>query len=205
LRTLVGALIQKQDDRAIGPYAEELFKLTNDPRDITLAAKAYASAGDANNFMRVTEAHPVIKDRDPVLAAHYAWRLFHRGQLKEAKAAAEDLARRFPDLRDLNLEIAIALETGEWEMLASPLAAFLESAEKHSGPALIRAAHLAQASGQGSLLDLIDAALRKGGDDPDVLLGAYTLVMEVGCIHISDGRRLGGRSSRRTRLVPPRP
>jgi hypothetical protein len=180
LRTLVGALIEKQDSRTIGPYAEELFTLTNDPRDITLAARAYANAGDSNNFMRVAEAHPVVKDRDPVLAAHYAWRLFHRGQLKEAKAAAEDLARRFPDLRDLNLEIAIAIETGEWEMLAGPLAAFLENAAKHSGPALIRAAHLAQASGHGSLLDLIDAALRKGGNDPDVLLGAYTLVMEEG-------------------------
>lgn len=171
LRALVGALIEKQDDRMIGPYTEELFQLTKDPRDVTLAAKAYANSGDANNFMRVADAHPVVKDRDPILAGHYAWRLFHRGQLKEAKTAADDLARRFPDLRDLNLEIAIALETGEWETLANPLAAFLENADKHSGPALIRAAHLAQASGQGSLLDLIDAALRKGGIDPDVLLG----------------------------------
>jgi hypothetical protein len=40
---------------------------------------------------------------------------------------------------------------------------------------LIRAAHIAQASGQGPLMDLIDAALRKGSDDPNVLLGAYML------------------------------
>jgi hypothetical protein len=180
LRALVGVLIQKQDDRAIGPYAEELFKLTNDPRDMTLAAKAFASAGDHSNFMRVAEAHPFVKDRDPALKGHYAWRLFHRGQLKDAKLAADELAQRFPELRDLNLEIAIALESGEWEMLAKPLAAFLETASELTGPPLIRAAQLAQASGQGALLDLIDAAIGKGGNDPDVLLGAYTLVIEEG-------------------------
>ena len=49
-----------------------------------------------------------------------------------------------------------------------------------SAAALIQAAHLAQASGQGRLLDLIDAAVAKGGDDPNVLIGAYTLVLEEG-------------------------
>jgi hypothetical protein len=67
-----------------------------------------------------------------------------------------------------------------WETLAQPLAAFLEQASNLSAAILIQAAHLAQASGQGRLLDLIDAAVKKGGDDPDVLIGAYMLVIEEG-------------------------
>ena len=37
---------------------------------------------------------------------------------------------------------------------------------------------MAQASGQGRLVDIIDAAVRNGGDDPNVLVGAYILVLE---------------------------
>src|SRR5208337_664442 len=105
--------------------------------------------------------------------------LFQRGRTKEAAAAAGELGHTALG-RDLNLEVALALETGDWETLAHPLAAFVEGAPKLSGAALIQAAHLAQASGQGRLLDLIEAAVAKGGDDPNVLIGAYTLVLEAG-------------------------
>ena len=179
LRLLLGALIQKKEHRAVGPYAEELFALTGNPNDIAAAAQAYANAGDNDNFVRIVEAHPAIKQSDPGIERHYAWQLFYRGRIKEAIAAVAELGRTVSE-RDLNLEVAIALETGDWEALAQPLAAFVEEAPKLSAAALIQAAHLAQASGQGRLRDLIDAAVAKGGDDPNVLVGAYTLVLEEG-------------------------
>lgn len=179
LRPLLGALIQKKEHRAVGPYAEELFALTGDPQDIAAAARAYVNAGDNECFMRIVEAHPTLKHGDPAIARHYTWQLFHRGRIKEAAAAAAELGRAASE-RDLNLEVAIALETGDWESLAKPLAAFAEDATKLDGATLIQAAHLAQASGQGRVRDLIDAAVAKGGDDPNVLIGAYTLVLEAG-------------------------
>ena len=179
LRLLLGALIQKNEHRAVGPYAEELFALTGNPHDIAAAAQAYANAGDNDNFMRIVEAHPAIKGSDTGIEKHYAWQLFHRGRMKEAIAAAAELGRTASG-RDLNLEVAIALEIGDWETLGRPLAAFAEEAPKFTAAALIRAAHLAQASGQGRLRDLIDAAVAKGGDDPNVLISAYTLVLEEG-------------------------
>jgi hypothetical protein len=179
LRPLLGALIRKGEHRAIGPYAEQLFALTGDPHDLAAAAQAYANAGDTDNFMRIVEAHRSLKENDPAIASHYAWQLFGRGRISEATAAATELARSAAG-RDLNLEVAIALETGDWEALANPLAGFLEQMPKLDGPMLIRAAHLSQASGQGRLRDLIDAAVAKAGDNPDVLIGAYTLVLEEG-------------------------
>jgi len=175
LRPLLGALIEKKEHHAVGAYSEQLFALTGNPSDIEAAAKAYANAGDNDNFMRIVEAHPAIRRSDTGIERHYAWQLFQRGRIKEASAAAGELGRT---ARDLNLEVAIALETGDWEKLAHPLAAFVEWAPSLRPEALIQAAHLAQASGQGRLLDLIDAAVAKGGDDPNVLIGAYTLVLE---------------------------
>jgi hypothetical protein len=180
LRVLVGALLDKGDFLALGSYAEKLYAATSDPRDILLAAKAYAQAGEAADFVRVFEAYPFIKAKDWDLSRYYGWQLLNRGQLKQAEQVADEIRSNAPSLRDLNLEIAIAIETGQWESLAQPIAAYLDPAVDATGPALIRAAQLSQASGQGPLMDLIAAAVAKGGSDAQVLLGAYMLYIEEG-------------------------
>jgi hypothetical protein len=58
-------------------------------------------------------------DTDPELTRRHAWILFHRGRLKEAGRLAEEL--RKSQSSDLNLEIAIAVQSGAWESLAIPL------------------------------------------------------------------------------------
>lgn len=180
LRALVRALADEHDYRAIARYSEELYKTTADPRDIAMAAQALAESGNGRDFVRVIEAHPFLKDYDPEIRRHYAWQLLYMGHLSEAGQIANAIRQRSPVQRDLNLEVALAIETGEWEQLAPPLAAFLERADQLDGPTLMRAAHLAQASGQGPLLDLVRAAIKKGGDDPGVLMGAYTVYVEEG-------------------------
>jgi hypothetical protein len=179
LRALVATLAQRNDYRTIAPYAEQLFALTDDPRDVAYAATAYAKVGDNENFMRLVEAHPAIMDADSNLARHYGWQLLNRGRMKDAMQRVDNL-RAKSATRDLDLEIALAIETGDWEALAVPLAACLQSAANLPALTLMRAAHLAQASGQGPLMDLIAAAIGKGGNDPNVLLGAYTLYIENG-------------------------
>ena len=72
LRVLLSALLEKNEHRAIGRYAEELFGLTGDPHDITNAARAYAQSGDDDNFVRVIEAHPVSSR--PGIAFRKIWR-----------------------------------------------------------------------------------------------------------------------------------
>jgi hypothetical protein len=69
-----------------------LAKLTGDPHDIAAAAQAYAIVGDSDDFMRIVEAHPRVKQSDPAIASHYGWQLFHRGRIKEATVAAADSA-----------------------------------------------------------------------------------------------------------------
>jgi len=180
LRPLVGALLAKEDYIGIAKYAELLFAETKDPRDIAFAARAALRAGDGDNFVRLIEAHPNLRHSDVNLLRGYGWQLFRLGRLREAKEIVEEIERKHPDGRDLSFEFAVALDTGEWETLAGSLNAALDPARGLDGIALMRAAHLAQASGQGPLMDLISAALAKGEDDPHVLLGAYYLFVEQG-------------------------
>jgi hypothetical protein len=177
LRVLIGQLLEREDHRALGYYAEMLYQRTGDPMDAVLAAKAFASAGDDEAFLRAIDLCPPER-RDPSLMHRHAWVLFQRGLLKDAAQVVDEL-RKTPQ-RDLNLEIAIAIECGDWEALAVPLNEYLVGAANYGGLALIRAAHLAQASAQGPLIPLMEAAVKYGGDDPNVLVGAYSLVLEEG-------------------------
>jgi hypothetical protein len=180
LRALVAALMAKSDYIGIAKYAELLFAETNDPRDIALAARAALRAGDDNTFVRLIEAHQGLSHRDVDMLRGYGWQLFRLGRLREAKGIIDEIERTHPAARDLSLEYAVALDSGEWETLAGPLSAALEPARGLDGLALIRAAHLSQASGQGPLMDLVAAAVAKGESDPHVLLGAYHLFVEQG-------------------------
>lgn len=179
LRTLVGALIAKDDRRALAQYAKELFDRTADLSDLAIAAAAFANAGDAENFARLIESHPELERHDHELARRYAWLLLQQGRFQEALSRVADF-RQKGKAHDVNLEIALAIETGNWEALGRPLADLLENADVEDGPQLIRAAHIAQASSQGPMLDLVKAAVARGENDPAVLIGAYTIFMEEG-------------------------
>lgn len=180
LRSLLISVGRKRDHRAVAKYSEELFERTNDPQDITNAAQAFANLDDGPELIRIIDAHPSIADRDADLARAYGWNLFQIGRLKDAKAVAELLGRQAPNSRDLDLELAVAIETGEWETLVDPLSAFLRSQDNYSASDLMRAAHLAQASGRGPMMELLKAAIAKKNVDAEVWLGAYTIAIEEG-------------------------
>ncbi len=179
LRGLVDALFRKQDHRALGKYAELLYAITGDPEDLVNCAKAFARAGDHENFIRVMREHPFLKERDMTLKHALAWRLFDAGKLKDAQQIADELAKT-ESHRDLNFEVAVAIETGRWELLGLPLGAYLRDQDRYDGLTLIRAANLAQSSGYGPYQELMQAAVRKGQDSAQVLLGAYTVAVEGG-------------------------
>ena len=179
LRGLVDALIRKQDHRALGKYAELLYAETGDPEDLVNCAKAFSRAGDHENFIRVMQEHPFLKERDMMLKRALAWRLFDAGNLKEAGQIADELART-ESHRDLSLEVVLAIEGGRWERLGLPLGAYLRDQDRYDGLSLIRAANLAQSSGYGPYQELMRAAVRKGQGSAQVLLGAYTVAVEGG-------------------------
>jgi hypothetical protein len=180
LRSLLASVGRKGDHRAVARYSEQLYQRTNDPQDIARAAQAFAHLRDGKELIRVMSTHPFLVERDAALARTYGWQLFQSGRLKQAKEIAEGLQKRTPPARDLHLEIAIAIESGEWDSLATPLAAFLDDSSKYSALELIRAAHVAQASGKGPMIDLVKAAVAKDEPDPNVWLGAYTFTIEEG-------------------------
>lgn len=53
-------------------------------------AKAFARAGDHENFIRVMQDHPFLKERDMTLKRALAWRFFDAGRLRDAQIVIFD-------------------------------------------------------------------------------------------------------------------
>ncbi len=180
LRVLVKSLVLRKDRRAIARYSEELYKLTDDPADIVRAAQARGTLNEHAEYIRLVGENPLLLDRGAEFIRHYAFALFHDGRLGAARDVIRQLAKKYPNQRDLQLEVAIAIESGEWESLSEPLAAFIEQKAERSGIELLRAAQVSQISGQGRLKDLIEAAVQAAPQDPKILAGAYFIVVGEG-------------------------
>lgn len=180
LRALIDALGRKGDRLALAYYARVLFDRTGKESDLYPAARALASIGNEAAFLALVDMYPGLEAKDPDLLRHHAAVLYKRGKSGEASAKAAELAALGEDERALDLEIAIAVETGDWGRLGALTGAYLAASRKSDGEALIRAAITAQVAGAGPMLDLLDAAVKQAPDDPQVLMGAYTLVAEEG-------------------------
>jgi hypothetical protein len=176
LSALVSELSERKADALLGPYAETLFAQTEDPALLALAAGAYSRGDDTVNFFRLVEAHPGILSKHVDLKQRYAWALMKRGELQAATTIADEF--RAAKTRDLALEINLAIESGEWEKLASPLAAYLDEKERHDARTLIHAAQTALVSSYGPYRELVAAALGKKDVSAEVYLVAYSIGVE---------------------------
>lgn len=177
LRSLLGVLHDGGRWDTFAQRAEELFERTNNLNDLADAARAYLRVGDDQNFLRLLEGHTDLEGFDPAFPKQLGWAHFRLGHLGEAKRKA---GQRPGNARDIDLEIALAVETGDWESLPGIVSAYLDTDGDYSAEDLIRAARLSQIVGQGPVIELMDRAVELGPENPDILLAAYTLVLEEG-------------------------
>lgn len=180
LRALVQALADRGDRLATARRAVELYERTFDASDIRLAMRALSSLGQDNEFLALEAKYPTATSGDNELIRTHAGMLFKQGRFADAKRVLAALSSQGVEFRALDLEIAIAIESGAWENISAIVSVYLDPARNDDGLDLIRAANIAQAAGSGPVLELIDAAVKKSPKSAEVLIGAYMLVLAEG-------------------------
>ena len=180
LRSLVGVLASRRDSAALAHYGRLLYEETGSLEDALVAARAMAMAERADAFSDFVERNPQIIEHDPELKRYRAWRLLFDGRIKEARRLAVDLRDAGGEHRDLDLEVTVAVDSGDWDSLAVPLASFLDTRERQSGLGLIRAAGIARVMDLPVSAPLMEAAVERAPQDATVLLTAYMLATELG-------------------------
>jgi tetratricopeptide (TPR) repeat protein len=184
LKNLVSHLKNVGDWVALQPKLEELFqkeKTAANARKLVYCFQRNPQ-GNPGSLLKFIEENQDIVDTNDDLLSEKAWVLSHAGRLEEAdKINKELLIKRFND-NDLELDINIALQSGDWDRFSVIIEKAMSNREKLGPHTLIRLASLAAEVDfdNNRAFELSKMAVEKGIDDPQLLMEAYTLAVQIG-------------------------
>jgi tetratricopeptide (TPR) repeat protein len=191
LHNLVNHLLRVRDWSALRPRLEELFR-----RDRTLQNALHLVdcmhrdlKSDEANILSFLEANEDLVDRNPDLISARAWALFRAGHLDKARILNSRLRSERDHQMDLQLDINIALQSGEWERFSSIVEREWPKRGELQPETLIRLASLAAEADATAnrAVELMRLAVNKGSSDPHLLMAAIDLSYRLG----REGEELG--------------
>ena len=161
-------------------YSSLLFDITLDLSDAEIFARSLNESNRFSDLAQLLRKYPEFLDQSDYLQMLWSWMLYREGFLIESKTALEKLRVKRDDQNDRNLEVNIAISTGQWETLTP----FIENewANRHQRNTieLLHTARLALFINEPRAKELIFTAAQMGRNNPDILIGAYYLATRAG-------------------------
>lgn len=184
LENLIEHLWKAGDWAALHPLIERLFQLERTPdnaRRLIECLRRNPTGGQAR-IVEFFEQNPDVTDWAPDLASAKAWALFHTGRLKEARTINDALRRNRTDPADLQLDINLAIQSGEWERFPAIIEQEWARRGEQDAHLLLRLALLAGQTDATAdrACELAKLAVSKAQDDAKVLVNAYGLAVQLG-------------------------
>ena len=184
LKNLVAYLKTENDYAALQPLLRDLFDRERTVENAQDLAKCLAAppSSDYEAVIKFAEENPDILERSDELKGIQALALFQVGRLQEAKEINDKLLSQMGSLDDLQLDISLAISSGEWERVAAILEREWPKRESHAPRTLMILAQLAGQQGLASVraLQLAKLAVEKAPSDPHILIAAYHLHIQLG-------------------------
>ena len=184
LKNLVSHLKLAGDWGALQPRLEELFQKEKTATNALMLTYCFRRNLQVDHFSILTfleENHDIVDSSDDLLSEK-AWTLSHAGRLKEAEVINTELLKKRDNENDLELDINIALVLGDWDRFSVIITDAMKRREKLGSYILIRLASLAAEvdADTDRALKLLKLAADKGADDPQILMQAYILALQLG-------------------------
>jgi hypothetical protein len=181
LARLADALKQRQLFSQLIPYARTLFHATRTTEDAETLAGALYEEGIFGEIRELADQYPEVIDSSRNIQTVVAWTLFRQGQLQAASTALAKLQSQRDVAGDRNLQVNIAIASGDWSSLAGYVEREWTNRTNRNADELLRAGQLAQSLGSSARSrELIRAAAAKAGSNPHVLLGSYVAATSAG-------------------------
>ena len=184
LKNLVAHLKTVNDHAALQPLLRDLFDRERTVESALDLAKCLSAppSFDYDAILKFLEENLDILTQSDGLKEMQAWALFQAGRLQESKEINEELLSQRINQNDLQLDINIAIASGDWEHIAAIIGREWPRQESLTPEALMT---LAQLAGQQYLtpdraLQLAKLAAQKAPDDPRILMAAYWLHFQLG-------------------------
>ena len=190
LQNLVQGIYQAGDWTSLRPLAEKLFKLERTKFNawrLVECMQRDPKSGCASIVWFFKE-NPDVADWSDDFKSAKAWAFFYMGQVMEARIINDQLLNVRTDQTDLQLDMNIAIQLGDWERFPTIVDREWSKRDQYSADLLLRLASLAaEADTTASrAIELSKLAASKGPNDPNVLMNASSLVIQLGRDHDAD-------------------
>lgn len=181
LRNLVAALGSQRRWKDAFPFSRMLFDKEcnheNAMSHLEIARRARVSTEDVLAFIEHAQPRIAIS-RDFTLAKATA--LFLRGRNLESKSLVDQLRVQRHDVRDFALDLNLARQAGDWERFPALLEQAWQARDQFDESTLLLIANMAGLTDPAKALDLASEATQRAGADAGILMGAYTLAVQLG-------------------------
>lgn len=184
LKNLINHLKIVGDWNALQPRLEELFQKEKTAANALILTYCLRRNTQVDLFSILTfleENHDLVDSSDDLLSEK-AWTLSRAGRLKEADEINTELLKKRDNENDLELNVNIALQSGDWDRFSVIIKNAMSTRQKLEPHMLIRLASLAAEMDADTdrAFELSKMAADKGADDPQLLMQAYALAVQLG-------------------------
>jgi tetratricopeptide (TPR) repeat protein len=184
LKNLVAHLKRATDWTALQPLLQELFQRERTVENALQFVDSmwHSPQIDDARVLAFLEENQYVVYHSLELASRKAWALFYLGRLKEAKTINSTLLNTRENRNDLLLETNLAIQSGDWEQF-SVIISRVWATREGLDPSLLM--HLASLAAEADVtasraVDLAKLAVSKAPDNPQILMGAYVLAVQLG-------------------------
>ena len=184
LRNLVQCLKQADDSEALLPLLQDLVaehRTIPNLMDLVVCLNGRPFFNH-RRIVELLDSNADLVERSLDLKAAKAWALFHSGRLSDARELNNQLRNSPHAANSLDLDINIAVASGDWERLPAIVEREWSRRDEHAAETLVSLAQIAahQGPSPGRALMLAKLAAEKSPDDPHVLAASYWLHFQLG-------------------------
>lgn len=179
LTTLVNHLESQEDWRRLCQYGQEYLNRTRDLRACQILARAMFKTANYSGVLSLLDSHRQLVDQSDELKTTFAWSSYWTGNLEQARQFLVELRSKRDFVGDRTLLVSISIASGDWASLGTHVEAEWERRAARDAKELFAVAQLAHQLGTSRAKELILEAASRGSDDPAVLVGCYTLAVNM--------------------------
>lgn len=180
LRFLVDAYEAARNWAKTAEYGKSLLALTGDIADAHRYVVALYNQERLEEVLAVFAEYTDLAVRYDQARLLYARTLFERGSVNEARVALDALRQTFDSTGARQLQVSLAVTTGDWESLQGFVESEWSSRTQREPKELLRAGQIAQLIGVARGRDLVREAAQRAAGDSATLLGCYHAAVSAG-------------------------
>ena len=180
LRILVAGFTDAQDWQNACEYGQRLLDISGDLDDARNYLISLYNCERHDEAIRVMESYPALCADNDFLRRLRVQIMFESGRLKQASSALNALRQSSDSPEARELQISMAVVSGDWESLQGFVEAEWSARSDRTGSELLRAGQIAQSIGAVRGRKLVEEAAARADDNPEILVGCFQVASAAG-------------------------